>query len=185
MILSFLIFACMPEFPVPKGEGYPEDEGHDYDGDGFTEVEGDCDDLNADRFPENPEKGIAGMDMMNVNDEYIDITQYLQEGAVKNQADSVYYHGAKAHWLVDSIRKEGLWNPIQGVVAKSGDKFRLSIHPGGVRSGVFETMNDESLEMWIWDSYDAIPLPEVSVDDIIEWVKSKLTDDNHSSRSFG
>ena len=137
------------------------------------------------QFPENPEKGIAGMDMMNVNDEYIDITQYLQEGAVKNQADSVYYHGAKAHWLVDSIRKEGLWNPIQGVVAKSGDKFRLSIHPGGVRSGVFETMNDESLEMWIWDSYDAIPLPEVSVDDIIEWVKSKLTDDNHSSMSFG
>ena len=63
--------------------------------------------------------------------------------------------------------------------------IRLSIHPGGVRSGVFETMNDESLEMWIWDSYDAIPLPEVSVDDIIEWVKSKLTDDNHSSMSFG
>lgn len=55
MIFSLLIFACVPEFPSPKGDGYPEDEGHDYDGDGFTEVEGDCDDLNADRFPENPE----------------------------------------------------------------------------------------------------------------------------------
>ncbi len=55
-MFSLLIFACIPEFPEPKGDGYPEDEGHDYDGDGFTEAEGDCDDLNAERFPENLEK---------------------------------------------------------------------------------------------------------------------------------
>ena len=51
--------------------------------------------------------------------------------------------------------------------------FRLSIHPGSVRSGVFECMNDESLEMWIWDSHD-VPVDEVSVDDIINWMKDNL-----------
>ena len=110
--------------------------------------------------PETPQPGQSGMDFMNLDDEYVDITKHLSEGAIKSQADSVYYHGAKAHWLVDSIRKEGLWNPIQGIVTKSGDMFRLSIHPGSVRSGVFECMNDESLEMWIWDSHDADNLKE-------------------------
>ena len=88
--------------------------------------------------PETPQPGQSGMDFMNLDDEYVDITTHLSEGAIKSQADSVYYHGAKAHWLVDSIRKEGLWNPIQGIVTKSGDMFRLSIHQGSVRSGVFE-----------------------------------------------
>ena len=59
-------------------------------------------------------------------------------------------------------------------MTKSGDMFRLSIHQGSVRSGVFECMNDESLEMWIWDSHDAMPVDEVSVDDIINWVKDNL-----------
>ena len=122
---------------------------------------------------------------MNLDDEYVDITTHLSEGAIKSQADSVYYHGAKAHWLVDSIRKEGLWNPIQGIVTKSGDMFRLSIHPGSVRSGVFECMNDESLEMWIWDSHDAIPVDEVSVDDIINWVKDNLKEGQFRNMSFG
>ena len=135
--------------------------------------------------PETPMPGESGMDFMNTNDEYEDITTHMSEGAVKSMADSVYYHGAKAHWLVDSIRKEGLWNPIQGIVTKSGDMFRLSIHPGSVRSGVFECMNDESLEMWIWDSHDAIPVDEVSVDDIINWVKDNLKEGQFRNMSFG
>ena len=135
--------------------------------------------------PEPPQPGQSGMDFMNLDDEYVDITKHLSEGAIKSQADSVYYHGAKAHWLVDSIRKEGLWNPIQGIVTKSGDMFRLSIHPGSVRSGVFECMNDESLEMWIWDSHDAIPVDEVSVDDIINWVKDNLKEGQYRNMSFG
>ena len=135
--------------------------------------------------PETPQPGQSGMDFMNLDDEYVDITTHLSEGAIKSQADSVYYHGAKAHWLVDSIRKEGLWNPIQGIVTKSGDMFRLSIHPGSVRSGVFECMNDESLEMWIWDSHDAIPVDEVSIDDIINWVKDNLKEGQYRNMSFG
>ena len=136
--------------------------------------------------PETPQPGQSGMDFMNLDDEYVDITTHLSEGAIKSQADSVYYHGAKAHWLVDSIRKEGLRNPIQGIVTKtSDDMFRLSIHPGSVRSGVFECMNDESLEMWIWDSHDAIPVDEVSVDDIINWVKDNLKEGQFRNMSFG
>ena len=130
--------------------------------------------------------GESGMDFMNTNDEYEDITTHMSEGAVKSMADSVYYHGAKAHWLVDSIRKEGLWNPIQGQVKASNTGiYNLSIHPGSVRSGVFETLNDESLELWIWDRYDVIPVEEVSVDDIIEWVRDNLKEGQFRNMSFG
>ena len=136
--------------------------------------------------PETPMPGESGMDFMNTNDEYEDITTHMSEGAVKSMADSVYYHGAKAHWLVDSIRKEGLWNPIQGQVKTSNTGIHnLSIHPGSVRSGVFETLNDESLELWIWDRYDVIPVEEVSVDDIIEWVRDNLKEGQFRNMSFG
>ena len=136
--------------------------------------------------PETPKPGESGMDFMNLNDEYVDITTLLSEGAVKSMAESVYYHGAKAHWLVDSIRKEGLWNPIQGIVKQSNTgTYNLAIHPGSVRSVVFECMNDESLEMWIWDKYDLIPVDEVSIDDIIEWVKDNLKEGQYRNMSFG
>ena len=50
-IFYFLIFAYMLNFPVSKGDDYPEDEEYDCDGDvGAAEV--DCDDPS----PENPEK---------------------------------------------------------------------------------------------------------------------------------
>lgn len=132
-----------------------------------------------------PKPGHSGMDSMNLDDEYVDITDYLEPGARKDQADSVYYHGAKAHWITSSIQEEGLRNPIQGIVTKSGDKYRLSIHPGSVRSGVFECLDNWDMEMWIWDSHDAIPVPEIKIDEVIEWTKTKLTEDQHQSMSFG
>ena len=135
--------------------------------------------------PETPKPGHSGMDMMNLDDEYVDITSFLEEGADKGMADSVYYHGAKAHWLTQNIREEGLRNPIQGNVIKtSDDTFRLEIHPGSVRSGVFETLDDPNLDMWIWDKYDAIPVSEITIDDVIEWVNDNLKEDMHKSMSF-
>ena len=44
MLLLLLNVACYPEFPTTKGESFPENPWHDYDGDGYTEMSGDCDD---------------------------------------------------------------------------------------------------------------------------------------------
>ena len=145
--------------------------------------------------PENPKPGIAGMDFKNSNDEYQKIEEFTNSKLSEQQDSSlnaVYYHGAKAHWLVDGIRKEGLWNAIQGTVATAGMNsrdermYQLSIHPGSVRSGVFETMDDPDLDLWIWDDYDAIPLPETSIDEMIDEMKSQLVERNadHYSMSF-
>ena len=58
------------------------------------------------------------MDFKNVNDVYelignhCDFSQvdYEYEGVKKDALNSSYYHSAKARWLIDIIRKEGLWN---------------------------------------------------------------------------
>ena len=145
--------------------------------------------------PETPVPGISSMDFKNSNNEYQkmqDFTDKDFDDQQNNSINSVYYHGAKAHWLVDSIREEGLWNAIQGTVSTAGKNrhgelmYQLSIHPGSVRSGVFETMNDPNLDLWIWDNHDAIPLPETSIDDMIDEMKGQLVerDAEHYSISF-
>ena len=130
--------------------------------------------------PENPEPGKSGMDFKNVNDvyepigNYCDFSQvdYEYEGVKKDALNSSYYHSAKAHWLIDSIRKEGLWNPIQGCINEGHDnKYRLAIHPGSVRSGVFEILDDPTLSMWIWDKHDVLPGPEYTIEQLIEDVR--------------
>ena len=68
--------------------------------------------------PETPQPGQSGMDFMNLDDEYVDITTHLSDVAIKSQSRFSLLSWCKAHWLVDSIRKEGLWNPIQGIVTK-------------------------------------------------------------------
>ena len=59
---------------------------------------------------------------------------------------SSYYHSAKAHWLVNSVQKEGLRQPVQGYThSPTGSEpvdYRLSIHPGSIRSKVLETMDE-------------------------------------------
>ena len=149
---------------------------------GYTEV------------PENPEPHKAGMDFKNVNDEYepignfCDFTKvdYEYTGQKKDALNSSYYHSAKAHWLIDNIKKEGLWNPIQGIVNESHDnKYRLAIHPGSVRSSVFEILDDPTLQMWIWDKFDVLDEPEYTIEELIEDAKnSKWTEKGHKNISF-
>ena len=144
--------------------------------------------------PENPKPGHSGMDFKNLNDEYepignhCDFTQvdYEYEGKKVDALNSSYYHSAKAHWLIDSIRKEGLWNPIQGKVTKGHDeKYRLAIHPGSVRSGVFEILDDPTLPMWIWDEFDVIDAPEYTLEQLIEDVKENdFVKKGHKNISF-
>ena len=65
--------------------------------------------------------------------------------------------------------------------------FRLEIHPGSVRSPVFECLNDRDMEMWIWDDHDIIPVPEIEIEEIIEWAKERILanpDKYHKNISF-
>ena len=139
---------------------------------------------------ENPQLGHMGMDFKNSNDEYENIVNHVDESddpTIEANINSIYYHAAKAHWLVNSIRKEGLWNPIQGRVVKVQDKYRLEIHPGSVRSPVFECLDDWDMEMWIWDDHDIIPVPEIEIEEIIDWAKEKILanpDKYHKNISF-
>ena len=144
--------------------------------------------------PENPEPGKSGMDFKNVNDVYepignfCDFTEvdYDYSDRKKDALNSSYYHSAKAHWLIDNIKKEGLWNPIQGIVSESHhNMYKLAIHPGSVRSGVFEILDDPTLQMWIWDKFDVLEGPEYTIEELIEDARnSKWTENGHKNISF-
>lgn len=95
--------------------------------------------------------------------------------------NSMYYHSAKAHWITQSIREEGLWAPIQGYTqSPNGTNFtQLMIHPGSVRSGVFEEMEDPTHELLIWDFQDTFPdIPAMSIDDSLNYWKETILNGN-------
>ena len=55
------ILSCIDgEFPKPDNV-FPEDQSHDFDNDGYTEIEGDCDDEDARVFPGNAQFEPAGL----------------------------------------------------------------------------------------------------------------------------
>ena len=132
--------------------------------------------------------GHAGMDIKNNNDEYIDIRDVVDWTVIKEGRDrdhprvwesltSMYYHSAKAHWLIQDIQKNGLIHPIQGVTKKSGDMFGFQIHPGSVRSGCFEEMEDPSMELLIWDRHNVLSdLDTISLDDVLLFWKNRITE---------
>lgn len=133
--------------------------------------------------PETPIPGHSGFDFKNRNDEYQKITDYTKyvfgaEGPTERQLEinnSTYYHSAKAHWLIDSIKHEGLWNPIQGVVNKPSseeERYTLRIHPGSVRSAVFEMIDDPDMEMFVWDKFDLFNSEVLSAEQVIELWKA-------------
>ena len=86
----------------------------------------------------------------------------------------MYYHSAKAHWLTQSIQEEGLWAPIQGLTQMCGDRIQLMIHPGSVRSGCFEEMEDPTHELLLWDSHDIIPTNPITVKQCLEYWQDKV-----------
>ena len=93
------------------------------------------------------------------------------KGEDRDEVGSTFYHGCKGHWLLHDVKKNGLNQPIQGVIFKShiDDEYNIHIHPGSVRQGVFGMMDDDDNELIIWDAYNAFdeidPLP------IEDWMK--------------
>ena len=53
-----LLLACFPELTPP--DGLTDNPNVDYDGDGYTVNEGDCDDADAERYPGNCDTGVEG-----------------------------------------------------------------------------------------------------------------------------
>jgi len=126
--------------------------------------------------PDHPIKG-GSMDFKNADDEY----QWLStvsdhEDCNKlnihdeNSLQAQYYHAAKAHWLINNIQKDGLWQCIQGNTHPTTWGHKLSIHPGSIRSKVYETMDEPDFPLLITDYANLFPtVKEMSLDDIIEY----------------
>lgn len=109
----------------------------------------------------DPDYNQGAFGFKNINDEYQTLYDLVgetpQEAQKEDSFHSIYYHAAKAHWIIQSIREEGLRHPIQGVAEWQGDKHCLRIHPGSVRSCVFQEMEDPNMELFLWDVSDIVP----------------------------
>lgn len=132
--------------------------------------------------PDHPIGG-GSMDFMNADGEY----QWLStvsdhpdcnklDDDSENSLSSVYYHAAKAHWLINNIQKEGLWQPIQGHTSYHESPtwdYRLTIHPGSIRCKVFETMDEPNFESLVTDRANVFPnIPRMNLEDLLEYWKA-------------
>ena len=132
---------------------------------------------------EKLKKHQMNMDFMGVDDEYANISDFVnfeessldpESEHVDTMLNSVYYHSAKAHWLVHSLREEGQWGPIIGRTYKSGNAFSLSIHPGSVRSQVFELLHDPDMEVCVYDDYDVFDGEVLTLDEYLAIIHEKV-----------
>ena len=124
---------------------------------------------------------------VNITNSLIDIKPSQKDDPItKELLGSNYYHGAKAHWLTQSIIKEGLWAPIQGYTQEINGLLQFVIHPGSVRSCVFEEMENEDMECMIWDKTGSLEhLPSATFDEVLEYWGTKLEGrDRHKNISF-
>ena len=74
-------------------------------------------------WQEREGRQVGQMDSRDLQDNFVDIRDYTElteeqktEDHVEISLNSMYYHSAKAHWLVQSIQEEGLRHPIQGMI---------------------------------------------------------------------
>lgn len=125
-------------------------------------------------IPENYKRDFGGgMCSRDLDGELFDPCQLVSEHYPKDDQltrdiDSIYYHSAKAHWIIDSIKKEGLYQPIQGIVLPCTNiegNYDLMIHPGSIRSLVYTEMDDPEFELTVWDYYDRVDEERVKFDD--------------------
>jgi hypothetical protein len=117
-----------------------------------------------------PEYYTGGMNMGRMDSEGNLVEQIDKEKGFDDIGSS-FYHGCKGHWLLHDIKKNGLNQPIQGVISKveHDDYYALHIHPGSVRQGVFGALDDETMEMVVWDAFNAFDWVEPL--EIDEWLE--------------
>jgi len=130
---------------------------------------------------QDPAKAVRGHSGFGfkVDDEHIDIRTLTDMGEKypEEYLSSVVYHATKAHWLVQSIQKEGLRSAIQGFTNKHDDSdwFQIVIHPGSVRSCVFEEMENPDMELLVWDNCGVLDdIPSLTLDETLEYWRTAL-----------
>ena len=115
---------------------------------------------------ENHPIGGGSMDYMIEDGVYEQITGQDEDPVKENQVAAVYYHAAKAHWLINNIQKEGLWQPIQGHT-KNG---KLNIHPGSMRCQSFQAMDEPNMTCLVTDYSNCFPNhPSLNVDNLLDF----------------
>ena len=127
--------------------------------------------------PDHPLGGGA-MDFMNNRFEYQKLSTVSDHEDCNELNDeeegslcSVYYHAAKAHWLLNSVQKEGLRHCVQGHTHTGGPKeYNLSIHPGSVRIKVLETLDNPDFLTLVTDYADIFTeVKPLSFDELIDY----------------
>ena len=143
--------------------------------------------------PDHPIGG-GSMDFMNQDDEYQWLSTVsdhpdcnLLNPAEENSLSSCYYHSAKAHWLVNSIQKEGLRHPIQGHTHKSpsNSPYQLTIHPGSIRCKVMESLDDDDLYVLVTDFANVFDeIPALTFEEMMEMWEELCDGDGNLSAIF-
>ena len=128
--------------------------------------------------PDHPIGG-GSMDFMNQDDEYQWLSTVsdhedcnLLNPEEENSLSACYYHSAKAHWLVNSIQKEGLRHPIQGHthLSNTQHKWNLAIHPGSIRCKVMESLDDDDIVVLVTDFGDVFDdVPPLTFDEFMKY----------------
>ncbi len=135
--------------------------------------------------PNHPIGG-GSMDFMNNKEEYQKLSTVSDHPDCNELNDeeegmicSSYYHSAKAHWLVNSVQKEGLRHPVQGRTRKldTADwdtlEYQLDIHPGSIRCKVLETMDEPHFLTLVTDYADAYSdIPTLNCQEILDYFES-------------
>ena len=119
------------------------------------------------------------------NQDYIDLLNGIMDESLQleheNTIQSIYYHAAKAHWLINDIQNNGLWQPIQGLTHHTGNpggKNSLSIHPGSMRSRSFQSMDYPDNTCLVTDYANCFPNhPSLSYKDITTYWLSLCSKD--------
>ena len=132
--------------------------------------------------PDHPIGGGA-MDFKNTDGEYQKLSTVSNDPECnelndeeENSLCSIYYHAAKAHWIINSIQTEGLRHPIQGMSVyrntDSTNSFKVMIHPGSIRSKVFETMDEPEFGTIVTDYANLFPhIEPMSAEDMLDFWK--------------
>ena len=137
---------------------------------------------------ERPNKNPGQMDCASIVDgepEYQQIKDYVEfepdteiTPHTETTLNAMYYHSAKAHWLIQSIQEEGLRHPIQGTTHKINDRFGFRIHPGSIRSKVYEELEDPNFEIFATDPWDVLDSEPLTCDEALEFWSKKLDERN-------
>jgi len=163
----------MGDFGTPGAANPPGLCCHDDDGDGWDLCEGDCDDENAERFPDNPEiQDLIDNDCDDVADEdwvelgQVVITEFLDEPSAVEQGFGEWFellnHGATAMnlrgWRITDELGDG-FQIVEDLIVEPGEYLLFAVQGDAALNGGLPEVD------YVY-SYAAFPLRSYDDDDI-------------------